>query len=158
MFTLAATQEPARGWGGPVAILIAVAIFIAFAALHYTWQERRGLPSPTEEDAPDTGVNSQVSVVSDTDDTGRDTSWWGRIVERDGRRVRIDERAPRDEELDLALEEDEQAETLEEAVDRMDRQGIAYAEIVRTVMATYRVSESTAKRRIRDSREARAAA
>lgn len=157
MLTLAATQEPARGWAGPVAILIATAVFIGFATLHDAWMRRRDLPSPAEGDDTGGGVKAQASAVSDTDDTDRDTGWWGRIVERGGQRIRVDERPPRDEDLDLDLEEDEEAETLEEAVGRMDRQGIPYAEIVRTVVASYRVSESTAKRRIRGSREARSA-
>ncbi|OKI47245.1 hypothetical protein A6A27_10375 [Micromonospora sp. CB01531] len=153
MFTLAAA-EPSRGWGGPVALLIAAVVFVAFATLHDVWM-RRGLPSPTEGDDTDGGDTSQVSSVSDTDDTDRDTSWWGRIAEVGGRRVRVDQE-PRDEALDLDLE-DEKPESLEEAVDRMDRQGVPYVEIVRRVMADYQVSESTAKRRIRDSREARSA-
>ena len=157
MFTNLAAAEPHRGWGGPVAILAAVAVFITYATLLDAWQRRRGLPSPTGEGDTDTGVNAQVGAVSDTDDTTGDTNWWGRIVERGGRRVRVDGE-PRDEALDLDLDGDDEPESLEDAVDRMDRQGVAYAEIVRRVMAAYRVSESTAKRRIRDSREARTAA
>ncbi|OKI52842.1 hypothetical protein [Micromonospora sp. CB01531] len=156
MFTLAAAQEPHRGWGGPVALLIAVAVFITIATLHDVWM-RRGLPSPTEGDDTEDGVTAQVSKVSDTDDTDRDTNWWGRIVEHGGRRVRVDG-PPRDEALDLELDDEEPAETLEEAVDRMDRQGVPYAEIVRRVMADHQVSESTAKRAIRRSREARSPA
>ncbi|GAB3817594.1 hypothetical protein GCM10027605_68550 [Micromonospora zhanjiangensis] len=104
------------------------------------------------------GVNPQLSEVSDTDDTTADTPWWGRIVERGGRRVRVVPGAvpERDPELDWDLEEGD-TETLEEAVDRMDQDGVPYAEIVRRVMADYEVSESTAKRRIRESRQARAA-
>lgn len=154
MFTLAA-QEPQRGWGGPVALLIAVAAFIALATLHDAWMRRRGLPSPTEGDDPDDGVNPQVGSVSDTSDTAGDPGWWGRIVERGGRRVRV-AAPPADDDVDLAL--DDEPETLEEAVARLDAEGVPYAEIVRRVMADFRVSESTAKRRIRDSREARSAA
>ncbi|MEW2442769.1 hypothetical protein [Micromonospora marina] len=155
MFTLAEAAEPQRGWGGPIALLVGVAAFLAFAGLHYWWQERKGLPSPTDDDDTDLGVNEQVSAVSDTDDTDRDTNPWGRIVNRGGRRVRVYDTG-RDGELDLDLTE-LNPETPEEAADRMDREGVPYMEIVRTVMADYRVSESSAKRAIRDSRRARSA-
>ncbi|AYF30591.1 hypothetical protein CSH63_24735 [Micromonospora tulbaghiae] len=155
MLTIAAAQEPARGWGGPVAILVAVAAFLLIAGVHYAWQERQALRSPTDEDDTDTGVNAQVSAVSDTDDTDRDTGWWGRIVEHRGRRIRVDE-LPRDHDVDLDLAEPETApETLETAVDRMDRQGVQYMDIVRRVMEVYGVSEATAKRRIREVRAVR---
>ncbi|MCT2280379.1 hypothetical protein M3G91_22450, partial [Micromonospora chalcea] len=142
MITLAEAAESQRGWGGPVAMLIAVVAFLVFAGLHYWWQERQGLPSPTEDGDTDTGVNAQVSSVSDTDDTERDTSPWGRIVNRGGRRIRVYDTG-RDGELDLDLAEPE-PETLEQAVDRMDRQGVQYMEIVRQVMDRFEVSEATA--------------
>ncbi|MGJ3228932.1 hypothetical protein ACQEUV_26785 [Micromonospora aurantiaca (nom. illeg.)] len=132
-----------------------MALFITFATLHDTWMRSRGLPSPDEDDTTDTGVNPQVTPGSDTDDTADDTSLWGRIVNRGGRRVRVYTEPARDAEVDVDLEDDEEFETLEEAVDRMDRQGVPYAEIVRRVMVAYQVSESTAKRRIRDSRKVR---
>ncbi|MFY1658590.1 hypothetical protein [Micromonospora sp. WMMD1274] len=151
----AATEEPGRGWGGPIALAIVAAIYIAGATLHYMWRERRGLPSPTDEDDTGTGVNAQVSAVSDTDDTDRDTGWWGRIVEHRGRRIRVDE-LPRDHDVDLDLADPGSApETLETAVDRMDRQGVQYMDIVRRVMEVYGVSEATAKRRIREVRAVR---
>ncbi len=153
MYTHAATETAHRGWGGPIALLIAVAAFIAYATLHDAWMRRRDLPSPTEGDTSDRGVNTQVSDGVSVSDTTGDTGWWGRIVERGGRRVRVDGQPARDVELDFDLDDDG-PETLEEAVDRMGRQGVPYAEIVRRVMADHGVSESTAKRRIRDSRAA----
>ena len=140
MFTFAATTEPHRGWGGPVAILIAVAAFIAFATLHDVWMRRRDLPSPTGED-----------------DTDRDTTpWWGRIIERDGRRVRAAEPAG-DADEDVESEPEEPA-TIEEVVGMMLDRGHPYAEIVRSIMEEFEVSEATAKRRIRDVRAERIAA
>lgn len=153
MFILAAAAEPSRGWGGPVALLIVAAVYVTGATLHQSWMERRDLPSPTEEDDPSVAVSPQVGVVSDTDDTN-DGSLRGPIIERGGRRVRVYYKEEGDGgEVDLDLGGDE-PETLEEAVARLDRQGVAYAEIVRRVMADYGVSESTAKRRIRDVRAA----
>ncbi|WP_422772116.1 hypothetical protein ACN28C_03190 [Plantactinospora sp. WMMC1484] len=59
--------------------------------------------------------------------------------------------------IDLTLDDPEQAEpSLEEFVDRLDLGGVPYAEIVRRAMAEYKLSEATAKRRIRDCRERRA--
>lgn len=162
MFTLAEAAQSQRGWGGPVALLIAVVAFLAFAGLHYAWHERRGLPSPTEDGDTDTGVNTQVSEVSDTDDTDHDTGWWGRIVEVGGRRVRAGGPAPRDPVVDVALDEDDEPEeepaTIEEVVATMLDRGHPYAEIVRHVMDEFEVSEATAKRRIRDVRAERIAA
>ncbi|MEV6693354.1 hypothetical protein AB0M35_17980 [Micromonospora sp. NPDC051196] len=156
---LAAAEEPTRGWGGPIALGIAIAIYIAGATIHYNYRERRGLPSPTGEGDTDFGVNPQVTVVSDTDDTSRDTTgWWGRIVERDGRRVRAAGPPPdRDEAVHLDLV-DEEPETIEDAIGRMLDRGCPYAEIVRQVMDEFEVSEATAKRRIRDVRAERIAA
>ncbi|MEU5950527.1 hypothetical protein ABZ793_34000 [Micromonospora sp. NPDC047465] len=158
--TLAAAEEPSRGWGGPIALGLVLAVYIAGATLHDWWMRTRGVPSPTEGDAPGVSVNAQVSAVSDTDDTDRDTGWWGRLVTLpDGRRARtnVPATAIADEELDLDLDaaEDEE-ETIEDVIDRLDFRGVPYVEIVATVMGQFRVSESTAKRRIRDARAARA--
>ncbi|MFF0721360.1 hypothetical protein [Micromonospora sp. NPDC003816] len=159
MLTLAAAAEATRGWGGPVALLVVAVLYIAGATIHYGWLEKRGaLPSPADDGDIDSGVKPQVSEVSDTDDTGRDTGWWGRIVERDGRRVRAAEPAQeRDEELDLELVDEEPA-TPEDVIGRMLDRGHPYAEIVRQVMDEFEVSEATAKRRIRDVRAERIAA
>ncbi|WP_431728256.1 hypothetical protein [Verrucosispora sp. TAA-831] len=158
MLTLAAA-EATRGWGGPVALLVVAVLYIAGATIHYGWLEKRGgLPSPTEDTDTDPGVKPQVKPVSDTDDTGRDTGWWGRIVERDGRRVRATGPAPeRDEDLDLELV-DEEPETAEKVIGRMLDRGHPYMEIVRQVMDDLEVSEATAKRAIRDVRAERIAA
>lgn len=151
MITLAAQDAP-RGWGGPIALLVAAAIFVAYATLLDAWQRRREVHSPTEGDAPGVRVTPQARSVSDTDDTEPDTGWWGRIVVRNGKRIRASGPAVEvvDEELDLALEE-----TLEDAIARMEDEGVAYMEIVRQVMDEHRVSESTAKRAIREVRAER---
>ncbi|MEU4594386.1 hypothetical protein [Micromonospora aurantiaca (nom. illeg.)] len=153
----AAAEEPARGWGGPIALAIVAVVYIAGATLHYGWRERRGLPSPAEDGDTDTGVNAQVSPVSDTDDTDRDTKpWWGEIIDRHGRRVRVStEPGPRDEDVDVDLGgEDEEEPTVEDVIVRLERQGLPYMEIVRHLMDGFEVSEATAKRRIREVRAA----
>jgi hypothetical protein len=156
MFTLAA-ESSSRGWGGPIALLVAVAAFTLFIGLHWLWKQHRGLPSPTGRGDTEPGVNPQFNAVSDTDDTDRDTSWWGRIIEQDGRRVRAAGPPPeRDEELDLDLV-DEEPETAEDVIGRMLDRGHPYVEIVRAVMDEFEVSEATAKRRIRDVRAERIA-
>ncbi|MFC4146629.1 hypothetical protein ACFO0M_10210 [Micromonospora mangrovi] len=156
---IAADQESSRGWGGPIALLVAVVLFLVVIGVQEHLRPAGGrAPSPTDEGDPDDGVTAQVSEVSDTDDTDRDTSPWGWIVNRGGRRVRVYTEPGRDDELDLDLDAaaEQEAETLEDVVDRMEEDGVAYAEIVRRLMADHRVSESTAKRAIRRSREARA--
>lgn len=150
--TIAAAAEPSRGWGGPIALGIVAAIYVAGATLHHHFREPR---SPAEGDTPGVRVNTQVSAVSDTDDTDADTGWWGRIVERNGRRVRAAGPPAEDvdEELDLDLEG---AETMEDAIVRLEGQGSSYMEIVRHLVDEHRVSESTAKRAIRTVRAERA--
>ncbi|MEU4777454.1 hypothetical protein [Micromonospora sp. NPDC023633] len=161
---LAAAEEPQRGWGGPIALGIVVVVWIAGATLHDWWMRTRGLPSPTEGDDPDISVNAQVSAVSDTDDTGRDTGWWGRLITLpDGRRVRSIAPAavPVDEEEDLDLDgaqDEEEPATIEDVIGTMLDRGHPYATVVRHVMDEFEVSEATAKRRIRDVRAERIAA
>ncbi|MFI6228862.1 hypothetical protein ACIBCR_16285 [Micromonospora echinospora] len=173
---LAAAQEPERGWGGPVALLVAVAAFYVIISVHHRIQEareRRANPSPTPPTGRGVSDTTQVRAVSDTDDTARDTEpdtgWWGRIVESGGRRFRVyDQPAaaaePADDEVDVALDDDEhdepeeETETIEDVIALMLDRGHQYAEIVRHVMEEFEVSEATAKRRIRDVRAERIAA
>ncbi|MCX4474797.1 hypothetical protein OOK41_31550 [Micromonospora sp. NBC_01655] len=158
---LAAAEEPSRGWGGPIALAIVAAVYIAGATIHHHVRSRQD-PSPTGEGDTSVSVKPQVSAASDTDDTTRDTGWWGRIVEVGGQRVRATgaRTAPaREADVDLDLDgddEQDEPETIEDVIDRLDFRGVPYAEIVATVMGGFRVSESTAKRRIRDTRAARA--
>lgn len=154
MITFAAEQAATRGWGGPVALAIVAAVYIAGVTLHHHF---RGPHSPTEGDGPGVRVTPQVSSVSDTDDTKRDTGWWGRVITLpDGRRARAHAAEDVDDEVDVDL--DDESETEEEAVARMLDDDVQYAEIVRCLRADFRVSEATAKRRIRDVRAERIAA
>ncbi|SCL42183.1 hypothetical protein GA0074692_6853 [Micromonospora pallida] len=161
---LAAAQEPERGWGGPIALFAAVAAFYVIISVHHRVQEareRRANPSPTPPGRRGVSDTTQARTVSDTADTERDTGWWGRIATIGGKRVRVIEGIVEhvDEAVDVALDDDEPAEDEEEAiedvVDRLEYRGVAYSEIVATLMADFKVSEATAKRRIRDARAAR---
>ncbi|MFC6017200.1 hypothetical protein ACFP2T_13410 [Plantactinospora solaniradicis] len=166
MLTIAAEQVD-RGWGGPIGLLAAVAVFWGLVEAHRYFKIRNSSPTAPADDTD--GINPLVDEVSDTDDTDRDTSWWGRIVDRDGRRVRQIEHVLRtgsslpDDEIDLALDDEDPhvgtsanlPETQAEFVDRLDLEGVPYAEIVRQAMERFRISEATVKRRIREVREVR---
>ncbi|WP_139135787.1 hypothetical protein [Micromonospora yangpuensis] len=161
---LAAADEPARGWGGPIALALVVALYVTGTTLHHTWLQRHDDPSPTREADTDTGVNTQVNSVSDTDDTDRDTTgWWGRIVDVGGHRVRLTDRDRPDVDDDQDDDEDEdqgqdEPATIESVIAQMLDRGHQYAEVVRHVQEEFEVSEATAKRRIRDVRASRIAA
>jgi hypothetical protein len=161
MFTNAAAVEPHRGWGG----LIAIAIALGCAWLVHLATRRNASPTP-----PTPGpsrVDTQVKAVSDTDDTSADTDWWGRIEEHGGVRLRRfravlatgSSDLPEDDvdhDIDLALADEERApEKVEDLVDRLDRAGTGYMDIVRRLIADYGISEATAKRRVRDARATR---
>ncbi|MBM0275081.1 hypothetical protein [Micromonospora tarensis] len=148
---LAATSDPDRGWGGPIALLIAIVVFLTVIGIQeYINPEN---PSPTGDQGSGVTANPKVNSVSDTDDTEPDTSWWGRIRDVGGRRVRVVDE-PVDDELDLDLDDEDEPETVEKAVARMVGERQSYMEIVRHLMTVHRVSESTAKRRIREHHEA----
>lgn len=99
----AATEHATRGWGGPIALLVAVAAFIVIG---YTAERLRPAPETDEIDDPSPtpprgrGVSRdpQVSAVSgegdtaaDTDpDTDEDEPWYGGIVQIGNQRVRLD--------------------------------------------------------------------
>lgn len=158
----AAAAEPDRGWGGPLALLAAVIIFIAISQGWEWWQARKIDTSSPPLDDPDTmiGVNPQVRTVSDTDDTDTDTIHeWGR-VSRARQRMKVIRGwvwAPK-EAVDDVDQAGAEGVPLEEFVAELDRAGVPYAQIVRRSMQHYGVSEATAKRRIRDARTDRDAA
>jgi hypothetical protein len=65
---LAATAaEPERGWGGPVALVIAGLVFWLGIQAHNRWKSTRETPSPTPTLIGGvTGVKPQVTAGSDT--------------------------------------------------------------------------------------------
>ncbi|MEU8821786.1 hypothetical protein [Actinoplanes sp. NPDC048796] len=164
--------EPRRGWGGPLAILVAFAV-IGIMHLIKVRNENLKTPSPTPPKPLPRGAKTQVSVVSDTDDTDAGTGWWGSIVDLgDGRRVRRvkavlatgSSRLPEDDEpvdgelveddIDLTLDEPAEPDSLKAWVaQNLGRLG--YADLVREGMRLWQVSERTVKRRIADERQAR---
>ncbi|MEK8108637.1 hypothetical protein NKG94_34375 [Micromonospora sp. M12] len=82
----------------------------------------------------------------------------GRLITLpDGRRARTHAAAENVDEAEEELDVIE-PETEEDAVTRMLDGDVQYAEIVRRLMADFRISEATAKRRIRDVRAERIAA
>lgn len=154
-----AAAEPHRGWGGPLAILLA---FAGIGLVHIIVERRKNL-SPTPRQAQGHRANPQVSEVPDTSDTEVDTGWLGRIVTTpDGTRVRQilqvwrtgSTELPADEpdgELDLDLTDYSEPEDLNGWVrDNLDRLG--YADLVRAGMRRWQVSERTMKRRIADAK------
>jgi hypothetical protein len=170
----AASAEPARGWGGPVALLVAFLIFRIVVMPAGRWvMSKIGNPSPTPALPTAERVKAQATVGVTDDGSGSDAGWWGRIVEVGGVRVRQaqqvwrtgshelppadddeDDDLEEDPEIDLALDEDEpedegEGETVEQYIHRARDLKLPYAQIVRVVMEYYDLTEPAAKYRIR---------
>lgn len=170
-------SDPARGWGGPIAIAIAVAIAYGIAQLVDYIRSRwfpAGGPSPTPAAIRDVVDHTVREPVSDTDDTDPDTApWYGKIITVGGQRFRTlthiartgnsprpaidkgDDESEVDPEADAEADLADEQETIEEYVDRLDGEGVEYMKIVRGAMHYFDVSAATAKRRIREARKAR---
>jgi hypothetical protein len=171
---LAAATEPARGWGGPAALLAAFLIFRVVVMPAGRWvMSKIGNSSPTPALPPAERVKAQATVGVTDDGSGSDAGWWGRIVEVGGVRVRQaqqvwrtgshelppaddgeDDDLDEDPEIDLALDEDEpddedEGETVEQYIARARDLKLPYAQIVRVVMEYYDLTEPAAKYRIR---------
>lgn len=175
MITIAEAAQPTQGWGGPAAILTAAAVCGAIA-WGTTWvRDKIGNPSPRRGE--DRGVSdpAQVRAVSGSDDTDPDTSRRGvgamlahiggtpwlrvRQVLRTGSTAGWDDHLVDDEpepSPEGLVDADEPAEmTVEEYVHQCDDASVPYTAMVREIRRTWQVSESTAKRAIRQAREAR---
>jgi hypothetical protein len=160
MALIAAASEPDRGWGGPLAILIA---FTIMWVIHLVVQHRAAHSPPPPRHAR-IGDNAQVGSVPDTDDPAAVTPWWGRIVTIDGQRIRQVWRTgssevpdePDDEGwlADWAPADDDEGEA-EDIVgwvrDYLD--AMKYADLVRAGVKRWGVSERTMKRRIAEARK-----
>jgi len=172
----AAAAEQDRGWGGPVAILIAVGVFFAYTQFREWWQGRREIenPSPTP---PGDGVTDEDPQVEDgvtgddtNDGASDDTSWWGQrtrladgsiLVRRAAAVFRTgSSRLPEDDEQPAELVEPEpegldevRGEKRAEFADRLVASPVRYTDAVLAIRHTYQVSESTAKKAIAAARE-----
>jgi hypothetical protein len=167
---LAATTEPPRGWGGPIALLTAFLIFRVVVMPAGRWvMSKIGNPSPPPALPTAERVKAQATVGS-TDDgsNGSEVGWWGRIVEVGGVRARQaqqiwrtgshelppadepEEEAGEDLEIDLALDDDDdEGETVGEYITRARALKLPYNQIVKVIMEYYDLTEATAKYRIR---------
>lgn len=183
MLYAAASAEPSRGWGGPIAILAAFAAFRLLMPLMRQLRDKIGNPSPPPALPAAERVKVQSTVgFTEPEPDEPEEGWWGRIVEVGGHRYRqvrqvmatgSHELPPDDDEpdeagedpaIDLALDdepepdsEEERGETVEEYIGRAREMQVPYNQIKRVVIANYDVSESTAKRLIKRVDEERAA-
>jgi hypothetical protein len=69
--TLAAAQEPQRGWGNLLGLITAALLFYAFTAIHKRWKATQDNPSPADGQKALGTVNPQVTAESDSADSGR---------------------------------------------------------------------------------------
>lgn len=174
---LAAATEPARGWGGPIALLAAFLIFRVVVMPAGRWvMSKIENPSPPPALPTAERVKAQATVGSTDDGSNEpEAGWWGRIIEVGGVRVRQAQQILRpaahglppannpenddlneDPDIDLALdddsepdEDDGEGETVEEYIARARRLQLSYAQILRVVMEYYDLTEPAAKYRIR---------
>jgi hypothetical protein len=175
MILAAAAAQPARSWAGLLAL---AAAYVVFRVGTYVWTNIKSpSPPPAIEGVRRVKVQATVGVTPDepTADPA-EVGWWGRIREVGGVRFRQaqqvvktgshelpaeDEAEPEgDTEVDLALDDepaegDDDGEAVEEYIARARKLRVPYSQIVRVVVELYGVSESTAKRRIRDVDDAR---
>lgn len=176
MLYAVASAEPNRGWGGPIALLAAFVIFRIVVMPAGRWvMSKIANPSPPPALPAGSRLKAQATVgVTDDEPADTEVGWWGRIVEIGGVRVRQaqqvwrtgshelppaepDEEPDEDPEIDLPLddEDDDEGESVEEYIGRARDLKVPYNQIVKVVMEYYDLSESTAKRRIRDVDAAR---
>jgi hypothetical protein len=167
---LAAATEPTRGWGGPAALLAAFLIFRVVVMPAGRWvMSKIGNSSPTPALPTAERVKAQATVgVTEDGSIGSDAGWWGRIVEIGGVRARQaqqiwrtgshelppaddpeESEAGEDPEIDLALDDDDEGETVEEYITRARGLKLPYNQIVKVVMRYYDLTEPAAKYRIR---------
>lgn len=159
--------EAHRSWSWLIAALVAYGLFLLFTPL--IRKIKSPSPTPSIEGVRRTKVQATVGVTDDEPAEPAEIGWWGRIVEQGGLRFRqakqimatgshelSEEADPEDDEE--PGEEDDEGEKIEEYITRARGLRVPYNQIVRVVVEYYGVSESTAKRRIREVDEARRAA
>lgn len=166
----AAAQQSPRGWGGPIGLAVALTVFLSFVGLRDRAASGKLWPSPPpgEEDAVDDGtqVRHRAGTTGTTSGTTGGTDrggLWGDLRQSlwatdSRRRDDVDDDLGDDEDEDVVDEDADPGpaapETAKEAITRMVAAQCRYADIVRYLRRTYGMSERTAKRRIRDVRQA----
>lgn len=164
---LSAPAADHRSWSWLIAALVAYGLFLLLTPL--IRKIKNPSPTPALEGVKRTKVQATVGVTEDEPTEPAEIGWWGRIVERGNVRVRLQqakqimatgsaELPDPDEEVDVPLDdeaEEEDGEKIEEYIVRARDLRVPYNQIVRVVVEYYGVSESTAKRRIREVDEAR---
>jgi hypothetical protein len=170
--TLAAAADTHRSWAWLFAALAAYGLFLLFTPLFQRIGNkiRNPSPPPAIEGVRRTKVQATVGVTEDEPIEPAEEGWWGRIKEVGGIRFRQAkqimatgglEEGPEhgDDDVDVPLddepEDDEQNEKIEEYIARARGLRVPYNAIVKVVVDYYGVSESTAKRRIREVDESR---
>lgn len=166
--TLSTAATDHRSWAWLAAALAAYGLFLLFTPL--IRKIRTPSPPPAIEGVRRTKVQATVGVTEDEPSEPAEIGWWGRIVEKGGVRFRqakeimatggLAELTEDDaKDVDVPLDEepgdDEQDEKIEEYIARARGLRVPYNAIVKVVVEYYGVSESTAKRRIREVDEAR---
>lgn len=169
--TLSAAADPHRSWAWLIAALVTYVLFLFFTPL--IRKIRNPSPPPAIEGVRRTKAQATVGVTKDEPAEPAEIGWWGRIVEKGGVRYRqakeimatgglAEPAEDGDEDVDLPLDDDpeepegdEQEEKIEDYIARARYLQVPYKQIVRVVVDYYGVSESTAKRRIKEVDEAR---
>lgn len=168
--TLSAAAEAHRSWSWLIALAVGYGLFILLAPL--IRKIRNPSPPPAIEGVRRTKVQATVGVSKDEPDREpAEIGWWGRIVEVGGHRYRQAKQimatgshelpeADDQADVDVPLDDEEQqqddgGEAIEKYIARARGLKVPYNAIVRVVVQHYGISESTAKRRIREVDDAR---
>lgn len=170
MMLAAEVVETDRGWGGPVAILIAVAGFWVYTQWREWWKLRKEMiqnHSPTPPWVRGDSEDPQVEDGDTGDVTGDVTGWWGeRIRLADGsvlvRRARAvfatgSSRLPEDDDQGEPDADDDEmlGETRAQYADRLVVESMRYSVAVDAIVRAYGVSGRTAKRDLAEAAERR---
>jgi hypothetical protein len=164
--TLSAPAADHRSWAWLIAALAAYGLFLLLTPL--IRKIRNPSPPPALEGVRRTKVQATVGVTENEPTEPAEVGWWGRIVEVGGVRIRqakqimatggLEELTAEEGELEPPeddTEEDDEGEKIEEYIGRARDLRVPYNQIVRVVVDYYGISESTAKRRIREVDESR---
>lgn len=147
---VAATAEASRGWGGPAAPAVAVAVFWMGCGIYRRWKEWLAPPSPTAKEDESPGVKAQVNEVPDTDDTDDDPDHG--VVQHGAYAIDYSDGRNRVKVRVRKTGEHQQSGDLDGWV-KSQLGRMCTSEIVREAGTHWRVSKSTVMRAIRRARE-----